>query len=136
MSNIAVFTFDEYQQRAHQTAFYPSIVIVQAPPSDVVELATTFRIKTDVSWAYATIGLSGEVGELLNYLKKIIRDRNGVVTEEDKSHIIGELGGVLWYVAELATAFGLSLEEIAQFNLGQLASRAERGTLSGSGDNR
>lgn len=47
-----------------------------------------------------------------------------------------ELGDVLWYVAEVATQFSLSLEDIALGNVNKLASRKERKVLHGSGDTR
>jgi NTP pyrophosphatase (non-canonical NTP hydrolase) len=47
-----------------------------------------------------------------------------------------ELGDVLWYVAQLASELGFSLDEIAQANLDKLASRAARNVIAGSGDHR
>lgn len=85
---------------------------------------------------YPTLGLVGESGEVAEKLKKIIRDKGGKPTEEDKHEIAKELGDVLWYVANLAAEFGYSLSTIAQMNLEKLHSRKDRGVLQGSGDNR
>ena len=85
---------------------------------------------------YPTLGLVGEAGEFSNKLKKIFRDSNGVITEEMRSTLTKELGDVLWYVARLATALGVTLDEVGKLNLERLASRDERGTIHGSGDER
>ena len=69
-------------------------------------------------------------------IKKVIRDGNGIVSEEKKVEITKELGDVLWYVANLAKELGISLEEVAQKNIEKLQSRQQRGELQGSGDNR
>ena len=42
----------------------------------------------------------------------------------------------MWYVAVLSYEMDYSLEDIAKMNLDKLASRAERGVIAGSGDNR
>jgi glycine hydroxymethyltransferase len=47
-----------------------------------------------------------------------------------------EIGDVMWYVAVLSYEMDYSLEDIAKMNLDKLASRAERGVIAGSGDDR
>ncbi|GAA5337377.1 nucleoside triphosphate pyrophosphohydrolase family protein [Thermus antranikianii] len=107
-------TLNEYQQEAKKTALYPE----------------AYRL------LYPTLGLAGEAGELANKVKKILRDHGGNLNQAAREDLVAELGDVLWYVAQLATDLGVSLEEVAQGNLAKLRSRLERGKLGGSGDNR
>ena len=88
------------------------------------------------NFVYPTLGLVGEAGEVAEKVKKVLRDSGGVVTEETKQTIAGELGDVLWYVAALSTELGLDLSAVARSNIEKLQSRKLRGKLSGSGDNR
>ena len=69
-------------------------------------------------------------------VKKLLRDDAGVLSDERRDALAGELGDVLWYVAQVATEAGLDLEQIAHGNLDKLLSRQRRGVLSGSGDRR
>jgi len=107
----------------------------------------------DARVLYPALGLPGEVGEVLekmvhsimmavhagklaNQVKKIIRD-DDCECDTPRKHDIGkEIGGVLWYCAAVASDLGLDLGVIAQENLDILASRQERGTIQGDGDNR
>ena len=41
-----------------------------------------------------------------------------------------------WFVSEISTLLGFTLEEVMQGNLDKLTSRKERGVLHGSGDDR
>lgn len=82
------------------------------------------------------LGLSDESGEVLGKFKKLLRDKQGTLTEENKAEIIKELGDVLWYIATISHLLGSSLEEVARKNNEKLLSRKARGTLGGSGDNR
>jgi len=104
--------FNEYQNKAKETAEYPNSL--------------------NGAVFYTAIGLAGEVGELLNKIKKIARDNITL----DKDDIAYELGDILWYLSELARAMNIDLDYVAIKNLEKLRSRKERGTLHGSGDHR
>ena len=82
------------------------------------------------------MGLAGETGEIAEKIKKVIRDKGGKINLRDKKELSKELGDVLWYLANLATELGLSLEEIARDNLAKTSSRKKRNRLHGKGDNR
>lgn len=85
---------------------------------------------------YPTLKLAGEAGEFGEKVGKLLRDREGRISGEDRAALADELGDVLWYVAEVATALGLELDDIGRANLEKLSSRAERGVIQGSGDRR
>ncbi len=85
---------------------------------------------------YPTLGLAGEAGEVAEKVKKVLRDKGGMLESRTGNEIKLELGDVLWYVSQLATELEISLDDIAKANLDKLASRAQRGKISGSGDER
>ena len=93
-------------------------------------------IQVDHAIVYPTLGLTNEAGEVAGKIKKIFRDRGGVISEEDRQALKGELGDVLWYLTQICTELGLSLEDIATANIEKLFSRLERGQIQGDGDNR
>lgn len=97
---------------------------------------TAERVYTDHPIVYPTLGLVNEAGELAGKVKKLFRDKNGVISEEDRQALKGELGDVLWYLTQLCTELGLTLEEVASANLEKLFSRQRRGALHGDGDDR
>jgi NTP pyrophosphatase (non-canonical NTP hydrolase) len=82
------------------------------------------------------LGLMGEAGEISEKFKKIFRDKNGVLSTEDKQGMVKELGDVLWYVSVISTYLDISLQDVAELNIEKLKSRMQRGALQGSGDNR
>jgi NTP pyrophosphatase (non-canonical NTP hydrolase) len=88
------------------------------------------------NFTYPALGLAGEAGEVADKLKKVIRDNNGDLTQGVRDAVAKEIGDVLWYVAVLAYEMGYDLSDIAQMNVDKLASRKERGVITGSGDNR
>jgi NTP pyrophosphatase (non-canonical NTP hydrolase) len=107
--------FKKYQEKSRKTAIYPN---------------------ADNNFIYPTLGLAGEAGEVAEKIKKVIRDKDGVLDDEKRKEIEKELGDVLWYVSQLASELGLSLEEVAEKNIEKLYSRMDRGKLGGEGDER
>ena len=94
--------FEDYQKAASVTALYPK------------------RLE---NLEYPTLGLTGEAGEVANIVKKIQRDFGGEITDEVRGKLKDELGDVLWYISACADELGLTLQEIAEFNVGKLAKR-------------
>jgi NTP pyrophosphatase (non-canonical NTP hydrolase) len=104
--------FNEYQKAALSTAIYPEGI------------------------SYPALGLAGETGEVCEAIKKILRDKQGVVDPLDRIHILKELGDVLWYISAIAKEFDLTLDNIAEYNISKLLDRKKRGVLGGSGNDR
>ena len=65
------------------------------------------------------MGLCGESGEAIDIVKKWLAQGH----ELDKEKLAGELGDICWYLAETATALGLSLEDIMAANIEKLKAR-------------
>jgi NTP pyrophosphatase (non-canonical NTP hydrolase) len=86
--------------------------------------------------SYPVLGLVGEAGEVANKLKKVHRDHHGVLDENRARQIAKEAGDCLWYVAEVCTQLGISLNDVAKGNLLKLSLRRERGVIGGEGDER
>lgn len=101
------------------------------------------------NFAYMSLGLVSEVGELTGKVAKAVRKEEitlfgndlycGKQVPEDggaKLHkgLIGELGDVLWFVSGICKVLGLSLEDVAESNLAKLAERKKNGTIIGNGD--
>ena len=108
-----VSDLDMYQKVALTTAIYPR----------------------EQAIIYPTLGLTGEAGEVANKVKKLIRD--GYENNKDYREALSkEIGDCLWYISILADDIGFKLSDIANDNLNKLLDRANRGKLSGSGDNR
>jgi len=88
------------------------------------------------NFLYPTLGLAGETGEVCEKIKKIWRDNNLAMTDEQCHDILLECGDVLYYLMRIVHELGSNLTEIAALNIDKLQSRKTRGKLSGSGDNR
>ena len=69
------------------------------------------------------MGLCGESGEAIDIVKKWLAQGH----ELDKEKLAKELGDICWYLAETATALGLSLEDIMAANLEKLRRRYPEG---------
>ncbi len=95
--------------------------------------ATAIYREQGANYVYPTLGLMSEAGEVADRIKRIERDDGGMVTDQKRVEVSSELGDVLWYVAQLATEFGLELSDIAAENLEKLKRRQDDGTLGGYG---
>ena len=91
-------------------------------------------VHTDHAIVYPTLGLVNEAGEVAGKIKKIFRDKDGVISEADRAALKSELGDVLWYLTQICTELDLSLDEVAAQNLTKLFDRLERGVIGGEGD--
>jgi len=109
-------TFDEYQERAITT-----------------NLANQDRLKELMQ---QVLGLGDEAGEVQAIFKKWIRDDDADPAKLDKRNVTKELGDVMWYIALVAHDLDIPLSEVVKTNVEKLQSRKQRGTLSGSGDDR
>lgn len=78
-----------------------------------------------------TMGLAGEVGEVMEILKKRVRD--GKFNRVD---FIKELGDVAYYWARLCKQFDILPSYVLQTNMNKLIDRKNRGMMRGNGDNR
>ena len=76
------------------------------------------------SLAFPLLGLFGETGSLLSEVKKKQRDRASY--RGYAAAVVEELGDVLWYISACADELGLTLAEIADFNVAKLAKRHNR----------
>ena len=65
------------------------------------------------------LGLVGEAGEVAELIKKHLFHGHPI----DKAAMTEELGDVLWYVARLAAALGISLGDVAALNIDKLQRR-------------
>jgi NTP pyrophosphatase (non-canonical NTP hydrolase) len=108
-------TFEEYQKKAEITVVYPN---------------------KGKNLIYTVLGLVGESGEVAEKIKKIIRDKDGQINEEDKQLLAKELGDVLWYLAMASQELGLSLDYVAGLNIEKLQDRYKREKIHGQGDER
>jgi NTP pyrophosphatase (non-canonical NTP hydrolase) len=97
-------TPNEYQRNAMRTA---SEISTSCPENLLLQ---------------GVMGMSGEAGEALDIVKKIMFQGHEL-NETTKEHLIRELGDVLWYVATTAEALNVPLETVMQTNIDKLRAR-------------
>ncbi len=128
--------FNSYQEEAKKTAIYGRSIASFIATLGIPDEQNRVKLYNLLCLCYSTLGMVGEAGEVAGKVKKIIRDNQGIITEENKKDLGKETGDVQWYNAATASDLNLSLESIAKDNLSKLQSRSDRGVLGGSGDNR
>jgi NTP pyrophosphatase (non-canonical NTP hydrolase) len=97
--------FNHYQNEAQRTDRVPA----REGSEDVLSLVVPM------------LGLAGETGQLLSEYKKHLRDREA--HRLFKERVSEELGDLLWYIANVASKFELTLDDVAVDNLAKVKGR-------------
>lgn len=120
----------EYAEMVHGAAVYREGVDALLDSASREDLAKMLKI------FYAATGLAGEAGEVANKVKKILRDNKGIVDDVVRNKVLGELGGVAWYLNAAAEEFDLRIEDVLNYNYDQITDRKARNVIRGDGDDR
>lgn len=88
-------------------------------------------VLTERDFRIMETGLPGEVGELMELIKKEVRD--GTV---NRPAMKKELGDIAYYWARICSAYGFTLSDVLQTNFDKLHTRRANGTMKGSGNDR
>ena len=71
----------------------------------------------------AVFGLVGEVGEVVDHIKKHKFQQHAL----QPAKIAEELGDILWYIAQMCSAIGYNLDDVASGNVHKLQRRYPEG---------
>jgi NTP pyrophosphatase (non-canonical NTP hydrolase) len=96
-------TTNEYQQEVKRTM--PKLL---AKESELAMLA---------------MGVADEAGEFLGHIKKVLFHGH----DDDRGHVIEELGDIAWYLFNIMNYYGLTIEEVMEGNVKKLRKRYPRG---------
>lgn len=105
MSNNQLNAMDRYQEAAARTA------------PEVTKENKALVISN------MAMGLAGEAGEVVDYLKKVYHHGH----ELDKEELTKELGDFMWYAALVARMHGIKLSTVAAKNIDKLKKRYPAG---------
>ena len=70
----------------------------------------------------AAVGISAEGGEFMEIVKKMVF-QGKPWTDDNKRHLIIELGDVMWYVMQACAALDVSLDDVVAGNVDKLKKR-------------
>ena len=76
----------------------------------------------------AGVGINAEGGEFLEIIKKMVF-QGKPWNEDNREHLIIELGDLLWYVAQATMALGVSFDEVIETNVKKLEKRYPGGSF-------
>ena len=76
----------------------------------------------------AGVGINAEGGEFLEIIKKMIF-QGKPFNEDNRHHMIIELGDIMWYVAQACMALGVSIDEVIAGNVTKLEKRYPGGSF-------
>ena len=76
----------------------------------------------------AGVGINAEGGEFLEIIKKMVF-QGKPWNEDNREHLIIELGDLLWYVAQATMALDISFDEVIATNVKKLEKRYPEGSF-------
>ena len=76
----------------------------------------------------AGVGINAEGGEFLEIIKKMIF-QGKPFNEDNKEHLIIELGDLMWYAAQACIALDVTMDEVLDRNITKLSKRYPTGTF-------
>ena len=76
----------------------------------------------------AGVGMNAEAGEFLEIIKKMLF-QGKPWNQDNKEHLIIELGDVIWYITQACIALGVSLDEVISGNVDKLMKRYPGGNF-------
>ena len=77
----------------------------------------------------AAVGLSAEGGEFMEIVKKMVF-QGKPWNDDNREHLIIELGDVMWYVANACIALGVDFDDVVKGNVKKLEKRYPGGSFS------
>jgi NTP pyrophosphatase (non-canonical NTP hydrolase) len=116
---------DKYTQFVDSTTSYPSksneemIARIQQLNERNVPIA---RLMT------AAVGMSAEAGEFTEIIKKLVF-QGKELTEENRIHLLKELGDVYWYFTQAMLGLEVDLNEVVLTNVTKLTARYPDGAF-------
>jgi len=76
----------------------------------------------------AAVGINAEGGEFMEIVKKMVF-QGKPYNQDNKEHLIIELGDIMWYVAQACMALGVSIDEVVARNVTKLEKRYPGGSF-------
>ena len=77
----------------------------------------------------AGVGINAEGGEFLEIIKKMVF-QGKPWNEDNREHLIIELGDIMWYVAQATMALDISFDEVIDTNINKLKKRYPGGEFN------
>ena len=68
------------------------------------------------------VGINAEGGEFLEIIKKMVF-QGKPWNEDNREHLIIELGDIMWYVAQATQALGITFDQVIEMNVNKLKKR-------------
>lgn len=103
-------TPNEYQKLAKRT---------QCPQEIAIGRLSALDLEQDVAILHASVGISGEAGEISAAIERWLWYGKGL----DRVNLKEELGDLFWYAAEMCNALHVSMEDVMECNIAKLRQR-------------